>query len=282
MEQSTASLYLSVKDHLVTGEAFDLVYNSEGDMLITSPQPSAEDLPKYYKSDQYISHTDSEKGLVASLYQFVKRRSIIKKVKLITKLNGGPGRLADLGAGTGSFLEAAKNANWEIFGSEPDQDARKLAAEKGIELTKNIEGLNGSQFEVVTLWHVLEHIPDLQITVDEISDLVSPGGYLVVAVPNYKCFDAKFYKEYWAAFDAPRHLWHFSKSSIKRIFSRKLDFVNFKPMLYDSFYVSLLSEKYKHQSNFSPRAIIVGLWSNIHGFLNKEYSSHIYIFRKPK
>ena len=271
---------ISTKDFLVTGESFDLLEDAERDMLVTSPQPEAEDLAKYYESDAYISHTDSNKGLVAFIYQNVRKYSLALKLRLITSLHGKEGSLVDIGAGTGDFLKLAKDNNWDVKGVEPNESAANLAIQKGLEIKDSIDVLVGQKFDVVTLWHVLEHLPDLESTIEKIEALVKPGGILIVAVPNYKSFDAKFYKNYWAAYDTPRHLWHFSKASMGRIFSDSIKLIKIKPMIFDSFYVSLLSEKYKRGKSFSIKALFVGLWSNLAGMNSKEYSSHIYCFRK--
>jgi SAM-dependent methyltransferase len=275
-----ASEFLAVKDFLVSGETFQLMKDIELDMLYTVPQPDAEHLSRYYESEDYISHTDSGKGLMASLYQSVKRYSIRKKLKFVNRINSGCGSLADIGAGTAAFLEAAKKAGWEVSGVEPNKKAREFSKGKGIYLEESISGLAGKKFDVVTLWHVLEHLPDLKNKIHIISELVKPGGHLVIAVPNFKSYDAHYYKNYWAAYDVPRHLWHFSRRSIKKLFESQFDLVCTKPMIFDSFYVSLLSEKYKNGSSFSLRAIIIGLWSNMRAWSTKEYSSQLYLFKK--
>ena len=280
VSEATKQPYLTTKDYLVSGEAFELIHHVEGDMLYTSPAPDKGDLPKYYESDAYISHTDSGKGLMAYLYQKVKARALRKKVKLISQQNNGVGSLLDVGAGTGAFLEAASKKGWKISGVEPNAQARKIAKGRGIDLSPSMDSLAKEQFDVLTLWHVLEHLPDLDEAVHKITQLVKPGGVLIVAVPNYKSYDAQHYKEFWAAYDVPRHLWHFSKASMKRLFSKDFRFVRAKPMLFDSFYVSLLSEKYKSGNAFSIKAIWIGLLSNIKGMFSKEYSSHIYIFKR--
>lgn len=272
----------TVKDYLVTGEMFELIYHSEKEMLITQPKPSPENLSKYYESDAYISHTDNAKGLVSFLYQTVKKRALCKKIKLISNLNNGKGRLLDIGAGTGDFLMQAKEKGWEIFGIEPNQKAIALAQKKGIELKEKLEDFAHQKMDVITLWHVLEHLPNLEQDILKIESLLKPNGILIVAVPNYKSFDAKYYKQFWAAYDVPRHLWHFSRESMKRIFPLSLQIQKIKPMIFDSFYVSLLSEKHKTNSTNFVSAFCIGLLSNIKAWKSKEYSSLIYCFKKSK
>ncbi|SDW20861.1 class I SAM-dependent methyltransferase [Aequorivita viscosa] len=274
--------YLKTKDFLVSGESFDLVYDKELDLLKTVPQPKLKELGRYYESEDYISHTDEKKGLLSSVYQLVKKWSLRNKTKLIFTQNSGVGSLLDVGAGTGDFLKVAKESAWKVQGMEPNTKARSLALEKGIVLKNSLDEFKGEQFDVVTLWHVLEHIPNLDETISILTDLVKPGGSLIIAVPNYKSFDATYYGNFWAAYDVPRHLWHFSKIAIEELFSVNFKMEKIKPMVFDSFYVSLLSEKYKTGKSFSLKAFWIGLKSNLKGNTSKEYSSHIYCLRKVK
>ena len=278
--QNHEKKYLSVKDYLVSGETFELVHDSDLDFLKTFPQPKAEELPKYYESQEYISHTDEKRGLFSRLYQLVKKWSLQKKAKLILQQHGEVGSLLDVGAGTGDFLKVAKEKGWQVHGMEPNKNAAKLALEKGIDLKASLNDFEGKQFDVVTLWHVLEHIPDLEETILKLAALVKPQGALIIAVPNFKSFDARHYGKFWAAYDVPRHLWHFSKKSMKNLFAENFQLKNIEPMIFDSFYVSLLSEKYKTGRKFSLKAFWIGLLSNIKAKRSKEYSSHIYCFKK--
>ncbi len=280
MKNIQKPVYITTKDFLVSGESFQLVYDSNFKMLVTTPQPAVENLSDYYESDAYISHTDSDKGLLPFLYQKVKQRALKKKVQLITKLNKGCGSVLDIGAGTGEFLKVASEKGWEIQGAEPNEKARAISEQKGIHLKDSYSKFSNQKFDVITLWHVLEHLPNLHESIKAIENLLKPGGTLLIAVPNYKSFDAKFYKEFWAAYDVPRHLWHFSKESMVKLFSEEIQLKKIKPMIFDSFYVSLLSEKYKTGNSFSLRAFWIGLWSNVHAWSSKEYSSHIYCFKK--
>ena len=272
--------YLSVKDFLVSGESFDLIYDSEFEMLKTMPQPSLESLSGYYESQDYISHTDERRGTFATLYQLVKKWSIRKKLALISKENNRLGSLLDIGAGTGDFLKAAKERGWQVQGMEPNVNALKLASEKGLELKSSLEEYKNEQFDVVTLWHVLEHMPKLDEVISELSTLVKSNGSLIIAVPNFKSYDAKHYREYWAAYDTPRHLWHFSKKSMTLLFDGHFQLEKTLPMIFDSFYVGLLSEKYKTGKQFSLKGIWIGLISNLKALRSKEHSSHIYCFKK--
>tara|TARA_B100000809_G_scaffold266799_1_gene331710 strand:+ start:13873 stop:14721 length:849 start_codon:yes stop_codon:yes gene_type:complete len=273
---------LTVKDYLVTNEEFTLIYNSEKEMLLTNPQPEANQLSKYYESDNYISHTDNKKGIVSFLYQTVKKRALQNKLNLITSLKKDANNILDIGAGTGDFLKHIKSENRVVFGIEPNKKARALASKKGINLEESIADFKGKTFDVITMWHVLEHVPNLEETIKKIEALLNPNGVLIIAVPNYNSFDAAYYKNYWAAFDAPRHLWHFSRNAMKKIFSDNLISLKTKPMIFDSFYVSLLSEKNKTGKQNLIKAFLIGLRSNISALKSKEYSSLIYCYKKRK
>lgn len=280
--------YLKLKDHSVSNEEFELHYNSELDLLETKPRPSLVDLPTYYESESYISHTDASKSIVDKMYQLVKKIALKNKLKLINSFNTSSKKLLDVGCGTGQFLLTSENNGWSISGVEPNRNARTLAKEKlGINsvaaLFDDINLINNEQFDVITLWHVLEHIPNLDEYVSKLKLLLKPSGVLIIAVPNFKSFDATYYENFWAAYDVPRHLWHFSQNAIQKLFSKvELNVEKKKPMFFDSFYVSILSEKYKTgKSNFI-KAFFVGLYSNFKALVSSEYSSLIYILKSAK
>jgi len=274
--------FINTKDYLVTQESFELWMDSNLEMLVTKPQPEEANLSKYYETDAYISHSDSSKGLMGTIYYWVKNYALKQKVKLISVLSKTKGSVLDIGCGTGSFLETASKNNWNVFGVEPNPKAAEIARNKNIKVSESIKAYEGQKFDVVTLWHVLEHIPNLKETISQLEALVKPGGKLVIAVPNYNSYDAKKYKQFWAAYDVPRHLWHFSRSSMNILFSNKFKLEITKPMYFDSVYVSLLSEKYKTGKSFSLKAICVGLYSNLLALKTKEYSSIIYCFKKSE
>jgi 2-polyprenyl-3-methyl-5-hydroxy-6-metoxy-1,4-benzoquinol methylase len=274
------SIYISTKDYFKSQEAFDLVLDSSREILITTPQPAPEDLAGYYQSQAYISHSNTQKGIVPFLYRLAQKWSLKNKTNLINSLSNHKGTLLDIGAGTGNFCETSKQNSWDVYGVEPNKNAREIAAKKNIFLHQSIEDFKGQQFDVVTLWHVLEHLPDLENTITAIQKLLKPKGVLIVAVPNFNSFDAKHYKRFWAAYDVPRHLWHFSQNSMSQLFSENMKLLKTKPMIFDSFYVSLLSEKYKTGNSFAIKALWIGFLSNISALSTKEYSSLIYCFKK--
>ena len=272
--------FITVKDFSVSGESFSLLLNEEYQILKTHPQPTLDKLGSYYEFEDYISHTDGKRTLFEKMYHFIKRKAIRDKVSLINSYQPLKGRILDIGAGTGDFLLEAKNQNWDILGIEPNDKAKGIALGKGIKFGDTIEKLESNSFDVITMWHVLEHVPDVEHQVAELKRLLKPSGTIIVAVPNFKSYDAKYYKEFWAAYDVPRHLWHFSKTAIEKLFDKQnMNLEDIKPMWFDSFYVSLLSEKYKTGKMNFISGFFIGLISNVSGFFKKEFSSHIYVLK---
>lgn len=271
--------FQKVRDYSVSKEIFELHHNPEYDLLITFPKPSLEKLPSYYESDDYISHTDGKRSLFERAYHLIKGIALKNKLKLINA-QSTKGKLLDIGAGTGDFLVVAKNDGWETTGIEPSAKAKGIAISKGVSFAESLSVLESNSFDVITMWHVLEHVPNLDEYLSELKRLIKPSGTIIIAVPNFKSFDANYYGKFWAAYDVPRHIWHFSKTSIAKLFSEKeIKLVDVLPMKFDSFYVSLLSEKYKSGKMNFVRAFFVGLKSNKNGKKTKEYSSHIYILK---
>ena len=280
MQLKQENFPLTVKDYLVSNEEFTLEFDAEKEMLLTKPQPEASKLSKYYESEQYISHTDNKNGLVPFLYQVVKRRSLKNKLGLIKSLKKDAKNILDIGAGTGDFLSFIQSESMSVTGIEPNPKARELAKNKGFFLEEDIKNVKGKLFDVITMWHVLEHIPNLEETIIDLESLLKPNGVLIVAVPNFYSFDAAYYKSLWAAFDVPRHLWHFSKVSMNKLFIDKFSLLKISPMVFDSFYVSILSEKNKTGKINFLKAFFVGLISNLYALSTKEYSSLIYCYKK--
>ncbi|WP_299533670.1 class I SAM-dependent methyltransferase [Ulvibacterium sp.] len=271
-------LYLKTKDYAVSQEEFHLLHDADMDMLITEPSPDA--LGKYYQSEAYISHTDANKSLIEKLYQAVKKYNLAKKVKLIERYGQGERTLLDFGSGTGDFLVASKNCDWLAMGVEPNPRARKLAEAKGVHVCSEMDRLKNGKFKVITLWHVLEHLPNLEEQITQLISKLDNTGILVIAVPNFRSYDAKHYGQCWAAYDVPRHLWHFSRNAMEKLFSRhKMKIIEIRPMFFDAFYVAMLSEKYKTGRTNFIKACCIGLWSNIKALGSGEYSSLIYILQ---
>ena len=274
---------LICKDHTVSGKNFELRKDEQYDLLATFPKPALNEMPEYYKSENYISHTDSKSSFFDKVYQLVKSYMLQKKLGWIEKKKPGKGKLLDLGAGTGDFLAEAKKGGWEIAGAEPNEDARKLAAQKGVQLLSNTSSFLDHSFDVISLWHVLEHVPDLDKQIKELYRLLKKDGLLVIAVPNFNSADAAAYSESWAAYDVPRHLYHFSRTSIEKIFEAYgFDMVSEKGLPFDSFYVSLLSEKHKKGRSNPVKAFLQGMRSNFKAGRTGEYSSLVYFLVKSE
>ncbi len=270
-----------LKDYSVSKEDFELVYNPEYDLFKTHPIPK--NLDKYYQSQDYISHTDNKRSLFEKVYHLVKEYTLSSKESKITSYLTKKGKLLDIGAGTGDFLVYCKSKKWEVLGIEPNAQAKELARKKGVPFIESTTEISTSCFDAVTLWHVLEHVEDLENQLSELRRITKPNGFIFVAVPNFKSYDAKHYKEFWAAYDVPRHIWHFSKNSIEKLFAEKdMQLINIHPMLFDSFYVSLLSEKYKTGRMSFFKAFWVGVLSNYKALFSNEYSSHIYVLKNHK
>lgn len=279
---------LNCTDFTVSKEKFTILKDTQLDFLVTSPRPLDEDLMSYYESENYISHTDSDENLFDKTYQFVRKITIKSKIKKLKKANPNATSILDVGCGTGDFLTSCFKNEFEVFGIEPNKQAREIALQKMnsnsvFDSFDSLKKATKCKFDIITLWHVLEHVPNLLEYTKMLKDILNPNGVLIIAVPNFKSFDARYYKEFWAAYDVPRHLWHFSKVAIATLFKKvDLKIVKTHPMIFDAFYVSLLSEK-KHKNYFkNVRAFCVGVFSNFLALFTKEYSSRIYILKQGK
>ena len=275
--------FLQCKDYTVSQETVNIVSCKSCGFKFTNPRPDNSILGNYYKAESYVSHTNSKKGIVNRLYHIVRNYTLGKKVKLISSYVSR-GTILDYGCGTGMFLGACKQAGWETFGMEPDDDARKIASEQNLNLfsdkIKIQTHVADKQFDAITLWHVLEHVTDMPETLAFFKQKLKTNGVLIIAVPNHVSYDAQYYKEHWAAYDVPRHLHHFELKTMKALLdSGGFELLETKPMKFDSFYVSMLSEKYKTGSVNLVKAFITGLKSNLKAKDTSSYSSTIYVFK---
>lgn len=283
MDFSNNNIYITVKDYSVSGEEFQLLLDEELQMLKTYPQPTLDKLGAYYESDDYISHTDGKRSLFEKMYHTVKQKALRDKIKMIEGFQPGKGKILDIGAGTGDFLVMAKSKGWEIVGLEPSSKAKAIAQAKGVTFLEQLSQMPDRSADIITMWHVFEHVPDVENQIAELKRILKPGGTIIIAVPNFKSYDAHYYGKHWAAYDVPRHLWHFSKTSIKLLFEKHgMELIKVLPMKFDSFYVSLLSEKYKTGKMNFIKGFFTGLRSNLKATKNFEYSSHIYVIKWQK
>jgi 2-polyprenyl-3-methyl-5-hydroxy-6-metoxy-1,4-benzoquinol methylase len=278
--------FLSVTDFSVTKEVFQLVKCGYCSLVFTQNIPEQNAIGKYYQFDNYISHTNTQKGFINKAYHFVRKRTLFTKlnwVKKFTQLQKGS--ILDVGCGTGAFLDTMQQAHWMITGLEPDDTARKNAESlyqiKPL-VSHELFNLPHATFDAITMWHVLEHVHELQAYIKQLKLLLKPDGVLLIAVPNHTSYDAQYYKEYWAAYDVPRHLYHFAPKAIQQLFEQHaFEVVAYQPMWYDSFYVSMLSETYKNGSKI--KALFIAFLANCKAMFNaKKCSSITYVIKHKK
>lgn len=277
------------KDYTVSQESFVIVECNRCNFRFTNPRPRAEELDKFYESEDYISHTNSSKSVVDVVYKTVRKFALKGKLKLINKLSKSKDKkLLDVGCGAGVFLNYCAENGWQTNGVEPNGKARAIAKNDSSSLiVEKLSDVEHTNFDTITLWHVLEHIPDLNSTIETLKSLLDSKGRLIVAVPNLESWDAWHYDKHWAAYDVPRHLYHFSQGTMVNLMKQhKLKVEAILPMKLDSFYVSLLSEKYRKHDNEAKgngyiKAVIKGYKSNRYAKKhNNNYSSLIYIIKK--
>jgi 2-polyprenyl-3-methyl-5-hydroxy-6-metoxy-1,4-benzoquinol methylase len=277
---------LRATDFTVSKEQFEIWECSNCTLRFTQAVPPIEKIGAYYKSDEYVSHTNTKKGLVNQLYHVIRKHTLRQKLRLVQRFCSlQTGSILDVGAGTGAFVHTMSKAGWKATGLEPDATTRQLAFQlQGTELQPigELFKLPAETYDAITLWHVLEHVHALHSYLDQLKRLIKPNGKIIVAVPNYTSYDAAAYGSNWAAYDVPRHLYHFSPRSMAMLVEAGgATIETIKPMWFDSFYVSMLSEQYKTGKSNLLRACYIGLVSNLKAFLNtKKCSSLIYIIRK--
>jgi len=277
---------LIAKDYTVSKEDFSIWECVNCTVRFTQNIPDAASIGPYYQSSAYVSHTDTKEGLVNQLYHIVRNFTLKTKRDLLQQQTGlQQGHLLDIGAGTGAFAQTMKEAGWQITGLEPDGSARTIAKQKFgllLQMPNKLYTLPQAQFDAITMWHVLEHVHDLHSYLEQFNVVLKPQGKIFIAVPNYTSGDASSYKKHWAAYDVPRHLYHFSPKSIDILAASKGFTVKaYKPMWFDSFYVSMLSEQCKNGSGNLVMAFLNGLLSNLQALFNvKKCSSVIYVLSK--
>ncbi|GEP90209.1 Ubiquinone/menaquinone biosynthesis C-methylase UbiE [Chitinophaga terrae (ex Kim and Jung 2007)] len=271
---------LTAKDYTVSKSSFDIFHCGGCAGRFTQNVPGPSEIGRYYQSQEYISHSETKQGLINRLYHNVRKITLRSKHNWVKQSTGQKaGSVLDIGSGTGAFLHYMKQVGWEVTGLEPDEIARKNAKDiYGIEARpiEDLYTLPAQQFDAITMWHVLEHVHELHRYLDHLKTLLKPGGSLLIAVPNYTSADASYYQEYWAAYDVPRHLYHFSPSSMEQLLSQHhFTLVKKHPMVFDGFYVSLLSEKYKTGKSRLIQGFLHGLLSYRKGLKNVDRCSSI-------
>lgn len=277
--------HLQAKDHTATNEIFQIDQCTRCGLTFTNPRPAKDAIGKYYHSTKYISHTGGGQGLFDKIYLLARNITLRWKLNVIERYQKS-GTILDFGCGTGEFLRYCQTRDWAITGVEPSPAARtKASALIDKPVAQNLADIPNQTFDVITLWHVLEHVHDLQITIAQITDCLKADGTLFFAVPNYLSPDSVYYRQHWAAYDVPRHLWHFSKDTMPRLLSKSgLEIADIQPMKLDAYYVSLLSEQYLNPNQPQWRnalnAFYRGFTSNLAAHKNTNNSSLIYIAKR--
>ncbi len=281
-QHTTFKPYLVCKDYLVSQDEFTIQSCEGCGFRFTNPRPDNKSIGGYYQSTDYVSHNDKSEGLINKLYRLVRQFTLRQKLNLINSIQPEKGKLLDVGCGTGLLLETCQKGGWSVAGVEPDDSARDVAAgrlEKTVLAT--IHEVGEESYDIISMWHVLEHVPDLQETINELKSRLRKGGTLLLALPNSDSYDAKHFKQYWAAYDIPRHLSHFTPESVNRLVSQAgFTLTATRPMYFDSFYIGVLSTRHRDGQTNWIESIFQGLRSNWSGSKTGNYSSLIYIFKK--
>lgn len=272
--------FLECEDWLVSHEKFKLVRCRQCQLVFTNPRPDEQEVGRYYQSEDYISHSNTSQGAMASAYQAVRSLMLGRKARLVEKLQPNKGLLLDVGCATGHFLQVVRRRGWQVQGTEPSAEARQQAFAKGIEVVPDVFSMPEKEnVQVITMWHVLEHVHRLQGTLAHLFAMLAPGGHLVIAVPNHFSADARHYGKDWAAYDVPRHLYHFNPDTLRATVVRQgFTYIKQQAMPADAFYVSLLSEK--NRGGSPAAALAMGTRSNLKAMQTGQYSSLTYIFQK--
>lgn len=278
-----------IKDFSVSGEVFPVWKCNDCTGLFTQNIPSQKNIGRYYESEQYISHTEASSGLMNSAYLKVRNITLRSKYAIVKKYcKKDAGNLLDFGAGTGAFVSHMRSRGWKAEGIEPSETARKNAVihHKLVLLEpERLNGLEDASYDAITLWHVLEHVHHLKPSLEKLLAKLKPEGRIFIAVPNYTSYDAAVYGDFWAAYDVPRHLYHFSPYAFRKFSETvSLEVETILPMWFDSFYVSMLSEKYRSGKTKIIPSLLNGVLSNLKAiFIPGRSSSVVYVCKKkPK
>ncbi len=271
-----------VLDFRGSDEAFDLKRCTACSFILTSPRPQDAELGRYYPKSNYVSHNEKPTGVFDRIYFQVQKANLRDKLNKI-QLYSKKGFLLDYGCGSGSFLGFMQQNGWMVEGVELSKEAAEIASKRTNSSIWSPDEfvIQPNKYDVISLWHVLEHLPDFERVIDKLKASLKPGGILLIAVPNHKSYDAQFFGNKWAAWDVPIHLWHFNKEVINRLAKKwKMQFLETLPMPFDAFYVSMLSAQNKKSKGWFLKGAWIGLLSNFKAKRNKEASSLIYILKK--
>jgi len=277
-----SSLKFKAKDYTVSNEMFHIVSCDSCRLIYTNPRPAAHEAGPYYHASAYISHSDTNEGIVNKLYHAVRKFTLQSKTNWIESEKKGNRELLDVGCGNGHFLAAAKQKGWNINGVELDPETAARAANlTGLSIAPSLKEIDPEkEFQVITLWHVLEHVYELDEYFNFFKSRLNKDGKLLLALPNPASFDAGYFEEYWAAYDVPRHIYHFTPATIAAL-AQKYGFKlkSSRGLIFDSFYISLLSNEYKTGNKRLLHSFCIGLLSNLRAMLGKpNYSSNLYCF----
>jgi len=269
---------MNIKDHFLTQETFRIERDEKTGVLATRPIP--ENLSSYYEANNYRSHGGQQKGLIDYLYSAAKVLRIKSKRKLVERRHSSFSSVLDIGCGDGAFLSVFEDKR--IAGVEPSNRARELCVKKGLKVASSISDIDET-YDIITLWHVLEHLPNLKGDLKTINTLLSDKGRLFVAVPNCKSWDAEYYGEFWAGYDVPRHVWHFDRESLEgTLVSAGFEIEAYEPQRFDLFYVAYLSEKYKGGRFALSKAVLLGVFAILTNKASKRPSAFLLVAKKTK
>lgn len=270
---------MRIKDYFLTQEEFALKETEIKGVLKTVPRPVFSDISRYYNSDKYLSHK-SNNSVFSKIYSFVRKINLQSKTKLITKYLGVQNNILDYGSGGGHFLSALEKKGYNAFGFEP---LFHTPTKNVFNNTESLKGVGENFFSVITMWHSLEHVKSYNKTLALLQKLLKPGGVLIIACPNHLSYDSLHYGRYWAGYDVPRHLWHFSKKGLITVLGiANFSLIKTKPVFFDAYYVSMLSEKYKKSKLWFFKGFFFGLLSNAYSLVSKNPSSNVFIFKNKK
>ena len=278
-QSETVDTFSQIKDHFGQAEHFEVKECTTCTLRFTNPRPNEKEIVTYYKSNSYVSHGDSKGAVFDYIYSTLRQINLNYKLRLIRSYSSGDS-LLDYGSGNGAFLSFMRKADFQVEGVEPDPEAREQVP-ANITVNANLDDLQHGIYDVITSYHVMEHVHQLNNTLSNLVDLLTNKGTIHIALPNHLSYDAKHYQTFWAGYDVPRHLYHFNQKSFNKLIERhQLSLVTVKPLKLDSYYVSLLSEQYK-KSKFAPlKALWYGYRSNLRASRTGEYSSLVYILKK--